>query len=132
MKLSSSEEEPVDISKIKFVNFGLRAALAACANPQLRQDVDRPEPSHATAPATTGVLAGIAERIDASYGSQHSEFRLLAGSHDALEWRLALIDSAVSPVDIMTYLWYPDISGRLVLERVVLAARRGEGITCRC
>jgi putative cardiolipin synthase len=40
-------------------------------------------------------------------------------------WRLALIDSATSSLDIQTYLWYPDNSGRLILQRAVDAADRG-------
>jgi len=99
--------------------------LAACAGPQLREDVERPEPSHALPPATTGVLAEMAGRIRTANGPEHSGFHLLDGSRDALMWRLALIDSAVSSVDIMTYLWYPDVAGRLILERAVLAAERG-------
>ena len=105
--------------------LGLLALLAACAGPQLRMDEIRRDPSYATAPATTGVLADMARRISTSYSPQHSGFSLLDGSHDALQWRLALIDSAESSLDIMTYLWYPDASGLLVLERAVLAARRG-------
>jgi len=103
----------------------LALVLWACAGPQLQQDTERPAPSHASPPATSGVLADIAGRIHASSGPQYSGFHLLDGSHEALNWRLALIDSAVSSLDIMTYLWYPDASGRLVLERAVLAARRG-------
>ena len=67
----------------------------------------------------------MAGRIHASSGPGHSGYQLLDGSHDALTWRLALIDSAVSSLDIMTYLWYPDASGGLIFERAVLAARRG-------
>ena len=99
--------------------------VLACAGPQLRTDIERPEPSFALAPATSGALAGMAERIGNTHGGEHSGFHLLDGSHEALAWRLALIDSAVSSLDIMTYLWYPDASGRLILERAVLAARRG-------
>jgi putative cardiolipin synthase len=40
-------------------------------------------------------------------------------------WRLAIIDSAVSSLDIQTYLWYPDASGKLIFERAILAAQRG-------
>jgi putative cardiolipin synthase len=101
------------------------AVLLACAAPRLQEDVERPEPSFALAPASSGVLAGMAERISDAHGPEHSGFHLLDGSHDALAWRLALIDSAVSSLDIMTYLWYPDVAGRLILERAVLAARRG-------
>lgn len=103
----------------------LLALLAACAGPQLKQDVERPEPTYARPPATSGPLAEMADRIRAAHGPEHSGFHLLDGSHDSLTWRLALIDSAVSSLDIMTYLWYPDASGRLILERAVLAARRG-------
>lgn len=101
------------------------ATLLACAGPQLKQDVARPEPSYARPPATEGMLAVIADRIQSANGPDYSGFHLLDGSQESLSWRLALIDSAVSSLDIMTYLWYPDAAGRLVLERAVLAARRG-------
>jgi putative cardiolipin synthase len=103
----------------------LAVMLWACAGPQLQQDVERPEPSYALAPATTGILAEIAARIHAANGPEYSGFHLLDESHESLAWRLALIDSAVSSVDIMTYLWYPDVVGRLILERAVRAANRG-------
>ncbi len=101
------------------------ATLLACAGPQLQTDVERPEPSYALPPATSGPLADMAAGIHAVNGPEHSGFHLLDGSHESLTWRLALIDSAVSSIDIMTYLWYPDVVGRLILERAVIAARRG-------
>ncbi|MEP1470515.1 MAG: phospholipase D family protein [Halieaceae bacterium] len=67
----------------------------------------------------------MAEEIAAEHGQEHSGFHLLDGSAEGLTWRLALIDSAVSSIDVQTYLWYPDNSGRLMLERVVHAANRG-------
>lgn len=99
--------------------------LLACAGPQLERDAERPEPSYARPPATSGLLAQVAERIQAEHGPEYSGFHLLDASHESLAWRLALIDSAVSSVDIMTYLWYPDVVGRLILERAVRAAGRG-------
>ncbi len=99
--------------------------LLACAGPQLELDTVRPEPSYARPPATSGLLAQVAERIQAEHGPEFSGFHLLDESHESLAWRLALIDSAVSSVDIMTYLWYPDVVGRLILERAVRAAYRG-------
>lgn len=77
------------------------------------------------APATEGVLAEMSNDIFTQYGPEYSGFRLLDRSHDGLMWRLALIDSAVSSLDIQTYLWYPDNSGRLILQRAVDAAQRG-------
>ena len=99
--------------------------LTACSTPSLRQDIVRYEPSYAMPAANHGVLARIANEITTGNGADHSGFKLLDGSYDGLLWRLALIDSAVSSLDIQTYLWYPDNSGRLVLERAVLAAERG-------
>lgn len=100
-------------------------ALAACTGPSLKDEriedvatIDRPR-------ATEGPLYDLAEAIMQEHGRDHSGFRLLDGSYDGLAARLALIDSAVSSIDIQTYLWYPDNSGRLLLERAVEAAKRG-------
>jgi cardiolipin synthase C len=98
---------------------------SACAGPELRDDIQPREPTYARPPATTGIIAGVAQDIAENHDAGTSGFKLLDTSRDGLEWRLALIDSAVSSLDIMTYLWYPDVSGRLVLERAVLAAQRG-------
>jgi putative cardiolipin synthase len=103
----------------------LIAILAACAAPALQQDAERIAPSYAEPPATTGLLAEAAATIAEQHGPSHSGFYLLDGSHESLSWRLALIDSAVSSLDILTYLWYPDITGNLILERAMLAANRG-------
>ena len=103
----------------------LLTLLAACAGPALQDEVPQSAPSYAKAPAEAGALADLARSIEDKYEPGISGFRLLDGSRDGLEWRLALIDSAVSSLDVMTYLWYPDVSGRLILERAVLAAQRG-------
>ena len=99
--------------------------VTACSAPSLRDDIVRPEPSFAKPPTTEGILAEVAVDIYSSQGPEHSGFKLLDTSYDGLAWRLALIDSAVSSLDIMTYLWYPDNSGRLILERTNKAANRG-------
>ena len=99
--------------------------VAGCAATALKEDVVRPEASYAKPPATEGVLADIANRIMEEHGAERSGFKALDGSKESLDWRLAFIDSAVSSVDIQTYLWYGDNSGRLVLERAVRAAQRG-------
>jgi putative cardiolipin synthase len=86
--------------------------------------VQLPE-SHAKPPATTGILAHLSNDITAKYGDEYSGFRILDKSLDGLKWRLALIDSAVSSIDVLTYLWYPDHSGRILLDRVIQASQRG-------
>ncbi len=99
--------------------------LAGCTTAALQEPTERLPASYAMPPATQRPLAGIARRIESGHGPSHSGFKALDASKDALNWRLALIDSAVSSVDIQTYLWYPDNSGTLLLERAVRAADRG-------
>jgi len=99
--------------------------VTACAGPALKQEIIRFEPTYAKSPAKQGILYELAEDITSNHGPESSGFRLLDHSYDALLARLALIDSAVSSLDIQTYLWYPDNSGRIILERAVRAADRG-------
>lgn len=99
--------------------------LVACSAPALKDDISRPPPTYALPPATSGLLATLAGTLGHEYETGHSGFRLLDDSYSSLLWRLALIDSAVSSIDIATYLWYPDHTGNLLLERAVHAAERG-------
>lgn len=99
--------------------------LAACTGPSLRKDIYKFDPTYASPPATEGILAEIASNVLETYGSEHSGFKLLDESYDSLALRLALIDSATTSLDIQTYLWYPDNTGRIILQRAVNAADRG-------
>ena len=112
------------ISKIILMAMAV-LLTAACAGTSLRDEIARPEPSFARPPATEGVLASMANEIFLTHGPEYSGFRLLDSSYDGLAWRLALIDSAVSSLDIQTYLWYPDNTGRLIFQRAIQAADRG-------
>lgn len=112
--------------RLKVLVFGaVVTVLSGCAGPSLRDEIVRAEATFAKPPATEGIIADRSAAIRAEYGVEYSGFKLLDGSYDALSWRLALIDSAVSSVDIQTYLWYPDDAGRLILQRAVDAALRG-------
>ena len=113
------------IIKTLFTALLALALLSGCATPQMKEEIIRFEPSYARPPATEGALANLANAISSKYGAEYSGFKLLDSSLEALQWRLALIDSAVSSIDIQTYLWYPDNVGRMILERAVLAAQRG-------
>jgi putative cardiolipin synthase len=99
--------------------------LAACSGPSMRKDIIRDEPTYASPPATEGILADLASGIYAVHGAEYSGFKLLDKSFDGMAWRLALIDSSTTSLDIQTYLWYPDNAGRLILQRAVDAANRG-------
>ncbi len=97
----------------------------ACTSRSLKDPPVQPPHTAALPPAESGLLAEVAKDIQAQHGEESSGFRILDSSYSSLYWRLALIDSAVSSVDIQTYLWYPDNSGRLILERAILASQRG-------
>ena len=113
---------------VRFGYYGLVLlvlGLAGCATTGLEDELYRPEPNFAQPPASSGLLADLAEEVSRRAGSDQSGFRLLDTSYDGLVYRLALIDSATTSIDVLTYLWYPDYSGTLLLERAVLAAERG-------
>ena len=111
---------------VRVMTMALAIILAAgCSGPALKKEVVREEASFALAPATEGALWAVANNVLLEHGPEHSGFRLLDKSYDSLVARLVLMDSAVSSIDIQTYLWYPDNSGRLILERAIEAADRG-------
>ena len=68
----------------------------------LPTDFDRPEPTHAFSPASKGALAGFSSDWKKRHGSQ-SGFLLLDDNEDSLSWRLAVIDSARTSLDLQTY-----------------------------
>ena len=109
---------------------GLGAALAAlamlvgCATPTLPPRPELPL-QHAAPPRADGAFAAIESRIRAAHGDEASGFVLLDSNDDGLRWRLALIDSARHSIDIQVYVWYGDLSGRLLIKRVLDAADRG-------
>lgn len=82
-------------------------------------------PEHAPQPARTGVLADLEKRLEPTLLADRSAFKLLERSDEALTWRLALIDSATTSIDLMTFLWWGDETGDLVLSHVLAAADRG-------
>jgi len=52
-------------------------------------------------------------------------FYLLNAGEEALDWRLRMIDSARVSIDLETFLWKPDESGRQILAHIFAAADRG-------
>ena len=52
-------------------------------------------------------------------------FYLLNTGEEALEWRLRMIDTARISIDLETFLWKPDESGRQILTHILAAADRG-------
>jgi len=84
-----------------------------------------PSPEYARPPASAGPLAVLEAAADDASGPDASGFRLLERNEDGLRWRLALVDSARSTLDLQYYVWAGDTSGVLLMTRVVAAADRG-------
>lgn len=107
---------------MRFVTTLLAAVLvSACAT---TKQSSRPV-QHALTPGATGPLAKLENDVREALGPDKSGFKLLDRNEDALTWRLALIDSAQHSLDLMTFLWWGDEAGDLVLSHVIAAADRG-------
>jgi putative cardiolipin synthase len=75
--------------------------------------------------AEEGTLNSVAERISAGLDDGESAFWLLDRADFSYETRLALVDHAVSALDIQYFIWEKDPTSRLFSDRVVQAADRG-------
>ncbi|MEP4076333.1 phospholipase D family protein [Haloferula sp.] len=75
--------------------------------------------------AQTGPLAVTAKNLAKGRKKSESSMMLLESGREALDWRLAMVDSAVRSLDIQLYMWKGGASGTLLLERVMQAAERG-------
>ncbi|MGL6112542.1 MAG: phospholipase D family protein [Rubrivivax sp.] len=104
--------------------LGLALLLGGCAAPQSPPRVAQP-PQHALALQPDGAFVELESKIRAAHGPEASGFVLLDSNHDGLRWRLALVDSARHSLDLQYYTWFGDVSGRLLLKRVIDAADRG-------
>ncbi|MFV2089339.1 MAG: phospholipase D family protein [Pseudomonadales bacterium] len=108
--------------------FRILVALIISACSTLPDSIEPLPEQFALPAATTGTLADIGASIIHTHEPAESGFHLLENNADALNWRLALIDEAVSSLDLMYYLWHADDSGRLLLKRVIQAADRGVSV----
>ena len=86
---------------------------------------DKPPPGFAQPPREEGRLAKVEQRIANQHGADVSAFKLLERNADGLTWRVALIENAAHTIDLQYYVWFGDISGQLLLSRVIAAADRG-------
>lgn len=101
--------------------LALFGALSACST--LRSDFDKP-PSHALAPiadtpSTRHVHAQVATHPD------QSGFRVLVSNTNALMSRIVLADHAQHSIDLQYYIFANDATGRLLAQRLMVAADRG-------
>lgn len=97
--------------------------LVGCRS--LPGDLDSGDSSYALAPAVDGPLAQLSKTCEKKVAEDQSCFLLLDRNDDDLRWRLALIDSAQLSLDLQTFIWARDFSGRLLISRMLQAAQRG-------
>ncbi len=85
-----------------------------------------PQPKvYSLAPAISGELAEAYAKVTNRFGSGQTGFMLLANNHEALNWRLALVDHATKSIDIQYFIWQADAVGSLLFDRLIRAADRG-------
>jgi putative cardiolipin synthase len=96
----------------------LLALLGSCRT--LPSDPER-VPTRALPPAAQGPIAEAARGL----GPGLNGFHLLTEGPEAVQWRLALIDTAKSSLDLQYYIWRRDAVGTLMTDRLIRAAARG-------
>jgi putative cardiolipin synthase len=85
-------------------------------------------PEQLTLPRDPSTPTRLDRRLDAGAAgaaADSSSVSLLASGEDALYARLALTELAGRSIDVQTYIWDLDDSGRLLLARLLAAADRG-------
>lgn len=103
-----------------FINRLLLAFIllvgAGCASAPEVSDV---EPERALPPSSASFWKHLT-------GTDENDwFYLLNGGVEALSWRLTMIDSAHTSIDMETFLWKPDQGGKKILSHLLAAADRG-------
>ncbi len=81
--------------------------------------------SYSSSPAKNGILVESSKTVLSKAEKNQSGFMLLQKNSEALLWRLALIDHAHKSIDVKIFIWSDDISGRLILDRLIIASKRG-------
>ena len=104
--------------------FAMSCLINGCAQ-KLPRDVPAPPNQVASPQAETGVLDAIGDAVDARLAPGHSGYWLLDKNEDALNTRLAIIDHAVSSLDVQYFIWQGDETSILFGQRVLEAADRG-------
>lgn len=96
------------------------AGLSGCAG---TLDLDAPRPL--TVAVSPQLESPLKTRIAAQLPPDTSGFHLLHEGHAALAARLSLAQRAVHTLDVQTYLFHNDTTGRLVAATLLAAAERG-------
>ncbi len=99
--------------------------VAGCRSlPQSDADTSANVVESARPAATVGPIYEMTRSALAQAGAGDAAL-IVPDAQSAMEWRLALIDSAQSAIDMQYFVWAGDAAGTLILERLLLAADRG-------
>jgi putative cardiolipin synthase len=98
------------------------AQISGCA---MSPAGDELPPTHALPAAEDGTLHDYAARIQSRLAPNESAFWLVDRADYSFDARLALVDSAVTSLDIQYFIWEKDASSWLFARRVIRAADRG-------
>ena len=96
-------------------------ALAACAQLPARPD----QPYQAALPVAEGTRLDTEVAPAAAKHAGESGFRLVADGMEAFALRGYAARAAGRSIDIQTYIWHDDLTGRLLVAEVLDAADRG-------
>lgn len=105
----------------RVVLLALAGVIAGCAQLPPRESTP---PQAALAPAEEGVIAARTVPAEQAHPGE-SGFRLVANGTEAYALRTYSAQSATSSLDIQTYIWHADLTGRLLARQALLAADRG-------
>jgi putative cardiolipin synthase len=101
--------------------LGLLLMLASCT--QLPPRPDQPDVA-SMPPATSGAIAELVAPREAMHPGQ-SGFRLVSTGTEAYALRAYSAQAATQSLDIQTYIWHADLTGKLMAARALAAADRG-------
>lgn len=80
--------------------------------------------TYATSPDES-VALGRFFNFGKNKSASQSAFHTLHDNAEALAWRIALIEKAEKTIDAQYYSWHADLSGQLLISKLIEAANRG-------
>jgi putative cardiolipin synthase len=113
-----------ELTRRRIALLAIFFVISGCVQ-KLPRDVPAPADQFAMPQSETGVLDSIGDSVDALLPPGHSGYWLLDENEVALDTRLAIIDHAVSSLDVQYFIWEGDATGYLFGQRLLEAADRG-------
>ena len=111
-------KSPIRLFFVGTIAIGLSSCSSLPSNPSKPISLSHKQVSK-------GILADTHKATMKNIPTGNSAFMLINNNTEALRWRLALIDEAKNSIDLQVFIWSGDESGRLIISRVLAAAKRG-------